>query len=485
MQMSSSLSISNTPINPTSRIVKIALVSLFALLWAIWIQPHTIALRQIILTLGSLLGLYVMSQNLCLFKTRRALPIYLIALLFAWITFHLFFLSRQYELQLVEYFTIWKRIAWGAPFAIGLGVVLNPLNSKNSLDQDGSSDKYEGVWWIFYVGIVAPTVIYLMRTVLMLLAGKFGWQLPNFAMHWPASSTWHITKMSIVFFCLPALALACSQCIYLANQKTQHPFLLGFFYVGTIAAVLTVFYLENTKNGFVYSAILIMAMLVKIILIRKSRWSWRDSTIILLAVSGITILGVRHVQQNDSWKTLASDLRVAEKLGEIDAWKYYGSKGYPINDLGKTVSATNYERATWARVAVGMIGELPLGYGLVYKSFGYYGKDKWPDSILFQAHSAWLDLTLGIGIPGVLLLVLAGGLALKNACQTRIRFWGSESLWMLLSVALLMATTEVSQQIYIDALVFLILWTAGLGLSSQSTQMVTECELSADRGFRK
>ncbi len=465
--------------NPTSGVVKIALVSLFALLWAIWIQPHTIALRQIVLTLGSLLGLYVMIRNLHLFKTRRAIPIYLIGLLFAWITFHLFFLSHQYELQLAEYFTIWKRIAWGVPFAIGLGIVLGQSSNKKASDHDGSSQRYEGVWWIFYAGIVAPTVIYLIRTALMLLAGKFSWQLPNFAMHWPSTSTWHITKMSIVFFCLPALALACSQFIRVVNQKTQNAFVLMILYVGTIAAVLTVFYLENTKNGFVYSAILIMAMLVKIILIRKSRWSWRDSTNILLAVTAMTILGVRHVQQNDSWKTLGSDLRVAMQLEKVDAWKYYGTKGYPVNDMGKTVSVTNYERATWAQVAVGMIGELPLGYGLVYKSFGYYGKDKWPDSILSQAHSAWLDLILGIGIPGVFLLVLAGVLALKNALRATPRFWRVLALWLVSGIALLMTTTEVSQQIYIDALVFLILWAAGLGLCNHSNHLSAKSKFNA------
>lgn len=448
--------------------VEITLVSLFALLWAIWIQPHTIALRQVLLTLGSLLGLYVISQNLYLFKTRRALPIYLIALLFAWITFHLFFLSHQYELQLAEYFTIWKRIAWGVPFAVGLGIVLSHtqyLGPQTKKDVYEVAADYSGVFWIFYAGIVTPTAIYLIRSLLMLLASKQGWNLPNFAMHLSSSSTWHITKMSIVFFCLPALALACSQFIYIANQKILRPLLLSLIYVGTIVAVLTVFYLENTKNGLVYSAILILVLLVRIILIRKSQWSWRDSVIIFLVVSGMSILGVSHVQQNDSWKTLASDLRVAQQLDKVDAWKYYGAKGYPVNDLGKTVSITNYERAAWARVAVGMIGELPLGYGLVYKSFGYYGKDKWPESVLFQAHSAWIDLTLGIGIPGVCLLMLAGILALRNAYQTASRFWGGASLWMISSVAILMVTTEVSRQIFIDALVFLILWAAGMGLN--------------------
>ncbi|WP_062307826.1 O-antigen ligase family protein [Polynucleobacter sinensis] len=439
-----------------SGMVRMALVCSFALLWAIWIQPHTIALRHALLTIGSILGLYVIVQNYELLKTRFALPIYLIGLLFVWITFHLFFLSHQYELQLAEYLTIWKRIAWGAPFAIGLGIALGGTSKKIGVASDG----YTRVWWVFYAGVVAPTAIYLTRTVLMLLAGKFDLQLPSAAMHMPGSSSWHITKMSLVFFCLPALAIACSQCIRLINQKSEHLIFLGILYGGTILAVLTVFYLENTKNGIAYSVMLIAVMLLRVAILRRSKWGWRDGIISVLAILAMVFFLAQHIQKNESWKTVFADVKVAQRLDEIDSWKYYGARGYPNNELGKTVSITNYERAAWAMVAVRLIGQLPQGYGLIYKSFGYYGKDKWPESTLFQAHSAWLDLTLGIGIPGVFLLVLAGVIALKNASKA----WGAIALWMLLSITLLMTTTEVSQQVYIDALAFLILWTAGLGL---------------------
>jgi O-Antigen ligase len=448
--------------------VKIALVTLFALLWAIWIQPHTIAFRQILLTLGSLLGLYVMSQNIHLFKTRRALPIYLIGLLFVWITFHLFFLSHQYELQLTEYFTIWKRIAWGAPFAIGLGIVLGQSTSQKSTNHDESIFKYEGVWWIFYAGIAAPTVIYLIRTVLMLLARKYGWQLPDFAMHCPPSSSWHITKMSVVFFCLPALALACSQCVRVEDQKNQDSIFISALFIATIAAVLCVFYLENTKNGIAYSMAFILVMLVKIGINKRKRWRWTDTLFAGIAIITMTFLVAQHVEKNHSWRTLIADISVADQIEKNDAWQDYGARGFPTNELGNTVSGGNYLRAAWARVALGLIRETPLGYGLVYKSFGHLARERWPESTLFQAHSAWLDLTLGIGIPGLVLLVLAGVVALKNAWQTISQFWGAIAIWMLSSIALLMITTEVSQQIYIDALVFLILWSAGLGLDQPS-----------------
>ena len=460
------LSRQNTP-KTISGVLRIALVTLFALLWAIWIQPHTIALRQIVLTLGSLLGLYVISKNLHLFKARLVMPIYLIGLLFAWITFHLFFLSNQYELQLAEYLTIWKRIAWAAPFAIGLGIVLGQSqysSSSNKYDAHKELLDHSRIFWIFYAGIVMPTAIYLVRSVLMMLASKLGWHLPSLAMHWPPSSTWHITKMSIVFFCLPALALACSQLIRLNSQKNMSPFFSSILYGATIVAVLMVFFLENTKNGIAYSVVLISAAFLKIAINKRGQWRWRDALIATVAVVALTFLVVHHVQKNDSWKTLFADLTVAEQLEKIDAWKDYGARGYPVNELGAMVSETNYLRAVWARVALGFIQDMPLGYGLVYKSFGHIAAEKWPESTLFQAHSAWLDLTLGIGVPGVLLLLMAGVIALKNAIQNTTCIWGAIALWMISGIAILMLTTEVSQQIYLDALVFLILWAAGIGL---------------------
>lgn len=445
-------------------LVRIILVCIFALLWATWIQPHTIGLRHALLTAGSILGLYVTVQNYRLFKTRVAIPIYLIGLLLVWITFHLFFIGQRYELQLAEFLTLWKRIVWGVPFAIGLGLALGCHGESRDSQRNG----YSGVWWIFYVGVAAPTVIYLTKLSLMFLAGIFGWHLPNILMILPSSSTWHVTKMGVIFFCLPALALACSQCISLTNKKTQYSVLFFSIFIGTIAAVLAVFYFENAKNGMAYSVFLIFATLVKIAYIKKSQWGWRDSIISAVAIAAVVFLLVQHVQKNNAWKTFVADIKVASNIDQSDAWKDYGARGYPMNEMGVPVTETNYVRAVWAQVAVRFIAEKPMGYGLIDGSFGSMAKEKWPSSRLFQAHSAWLDLTLGIGIPGIFLLVFAGILSLRNALQITPDYWGTTALWVLLSIALLMITTEVSRPPYIDALVFLILWVAGLGLGQQS-----------------
>ena len=105
--------------------ITFGLVFSFAILWVIWIQPHTLALRHIVLSLGSLLGLYVIFKNKSLIWSKAAIAIYLIGLLFLWITFHLFFLSSKFDLQLDEYMTSGSpffgahplRLDWVSPLA--------------------------------------------------------------------------------------------------------------------------------------------------------------------------------------------------------------------------------------------------------------------------------------------------------------------------------------------------------------------------------
>jgi hypothetical protein len=448
----------------TANVVTLALVISFAILWAIWIQPHTLALRHIALSLGSLLGLYVIFKNHSLMWSKASIPIYLIGLLFLWVTFHLFFLSSKFDLQLDEYMTIWKRILWSAPFTIGLGIALGA--KSHLIGAKGTKGvEYTLVWWIFFAGMVAPTVVFLIRAALMFLASKYGWTLPHYAMLLDGNSTWHIPKMGYIFFCLPALAVACGQLVLLVNQQSHFSLYFASIYATTILAVFFVFYLENTKNGFAYATALCVLTAIIILLKKRFNWSWRNVAILIVLVCAVVILLTKHVQQNDSWKTLFADIKVATQLEEIDAWKDYGARGLPLNELGKTVGLTNYARAAWAQVAVQFIAERPLGYGLLYQSFGHFAKEKWPNSVMDTAHSAWLDITLGIGIPGVFLILLSGVLALKNVRQLAPNVFGVTVLWALLSIFLLMFTTEVARKTYIEALIFMILLAAGIGVA--------------------
>lgn len=450
-----------------SGFIPLVLASMFALLWAIWIQPHTIFIRHTLLTLGSLISIYVIFNNRRTLLTRNAMPIYLIGLLLLWITAHLVFFSQNFTLQLEEFTTIWKRIVWGTPFAIGLGLALRP--SLQIQDKGGAYQVRSICWWILFTGMLTPTLIYLCRYQAMIFASLLEFQLPNALMLLYPPSTWYIPKTGYVFFCLPALAVSCAKISSVIRSNSRiSPWEIGLYIFG-ILAVLTVFYLENVKNGMAYSAILVLFLLVQLLIHYSRAWSIRGFMVIALMVGIFALILIQHLQKNDSWSTVFADIKVARQLETIEHWKYRGDRGYPNNELGKMVSITNYERAAWAQVAIDFIAERPQGYGLVLESFRHIGKEKWPESNLLQSHSGWLDLALGIGIPGVVLIIFAASLAMRNLLRHPESFWSGPVIWVLSSIVLLMVTTEVSQKVYLDALIYLILFAASLSLGMQQS----------------
>ena len=132
------------------------------------------------------------------------------------------------------------------------------------------------------------------------------------------------------------------------------------------------------------------------------------------------------------------------------------------------VSVTNYERIAWAKEGIKLAIQNPLGYGLIERSFGHLAKLNWPDSKLHQSHSGWIDLTLGIGVPGVALILGAILILLLQLSSVNPEF-GSFPLvkacqWGLFCLVLMWCTTEISQKVYLDSLLFWIALSSGVSL---------------------
>jgi len=220
----------------------------------------------------------------------------------------------------------------------------------------------------------------------------------------------------------------------------------------------------------VYSAFLI-AVFLALLLLADFKRHWIQKMVLIMGVllAGTFFL-VSHIQKNESWRTLASDAKVATNTEQFDQWKFNGTHGYPNNELGKMVSITNYERIAWAKEGIRLIVQNPLGYGLVERSFGRLGKIAWPDSKLHQSHSGWIDLTLGIGVPGVALILGAILVLLLQLSSVNPVFgvfpWVKACQWGLFCLVLMWCTTEISQKVYLDSLLFWIAFAAGINFKS-------------------
>ena len=442
-----------------TRWIVFAQAGLFSILYAIWALPETILIRHVCLIAGALLSLWTIYQYRHSFFQKRAIPAWLIAALFAWATFHLFFLSNDFAAQYEEYTSIWKRTALGAVFALGFGLALanTDLNIKAQ----------KALWALIYLGLLAPTLIYIAKYVFTFYGVQKGWAVPDYWKLYYGSLPFYIPKTAYVCFCLPTLGIALGQ---LARNIHQHqPFKwANLVYLATIPAVLFVFYGENIKNGVVYSAALLLLFL-GVLVFRNFRHYWAIKLLVLGVVLAIGVLFVANsLQTNDSWRTFSADAKIARDTQTYQQWKYNGEKGYPNNELGTMVSVSNYERIAWAKEGIKLAIQNPLGYGLIERSFGHLAKLNWPDSKLHQSHSGWIDLTLGIGVPGVALILGAILILLLQLSSVNPEF-GSFPLvkacqWGLFCLVLMWCTTEISQKVYLDSLLFWIALSSGVSL---------------------
>jgi len=436
----------------------------FVILFGIWAVPETILIRHVCLIMGALLGLYVIVRNDRLLFTKRAVPIGLLFLLFGWALFQLFYLETNPHLQFDELTSIWKRTMLGFIFAVGFGLGLAGYGQ----DQDPKVIQRQSrmIWGLIYFGFMLPTLIYLVKYIITFEAPKFGLNAPEYLKLHYFSLPFYMPKTVYVAFCLPLFAISLGQIAGEIGKRQWRPFFI-YLNVASCVAVLFVFSAENIKNGVLHAIILFVFFCVALFLQHRARIQLKGAFMFLLMVVALGFFALSHVKKNESWSSLLADARIAIQIDRYEHWKFNGAQGYPNNGLGKRVSDTNYERIAWGVAGTQLLVDNPLGYGLIERSFGHLAKERWPESKLHQSHSGWLDLALGLGLPGIVLILVPLIIVLWR-CQHSLDPTASVGFWLLLSLALLWCTTEVSQKVYFDWLIFAIAWVGAFSMGMRT-----------------
>lgn len=455
-----------------NRFVCIIPITIFLCLYSIWALPGTILIRNICLIIGAIFGVFQLIKLRILFASRGIFAIYWLLFVFVWAGIHLILLSQDYGQQLREFESIWKRAALGTIFGIGLGLCI----SKRSL----VCKKY--IWIIFYISLGMPTIIYFIKYFLTNHVNKFDILcrfFPDYLYLYYSSAPHYVPKVSYIAFCCPILAISFFR-IYEDLQNKGIKIIRIIKNIFIILAILILFYIENIKNGYLIIVILTLIFCIAVFvgLVQKSSINFTKFLIPCLILAMVITIGMDHVRKNIAWKNLVADSRVALQVDHYQQWKKYdGSRGYPKNEYGVEVFGSTYERIAWARVGIGLIPENPLGFGLIERSFGSIAKREWPKEAdgLHQTHSGWIDLTLGIGLPGALAIVatiisiffalMNAKIGQKDIYQRRFQL-GAICIIATLSIAWLL--TELSQKVYFEQFLFFISMAAGFGLKSKS-----------------
>ena len=443
-----------------------ALVISSTVLLAIWPLPGTIALRHFMLLTGFLSAFQIIRKSDIQLSSARCWPVWVFSSFFGWLLFHLIFLSSNYPEQLEEMAGLWIRAFLAAVMALGLGLVMG----KSESSEGGANSKFCMDWFnnLLIVGFGGTTIIYFIRYLYEIYQTKV-WLHFNFYMA-PYAGKPPVVIFGAIFFTLILIRLKRSLLRYLTWNS------IAILAIGVFLVIFSE-YFSNTKNGM---AILLAPLAIFLAsFIFSYSWNFKKFIITLIISVIVSLAGgyvaKKHVEANKAWSFLLEDIKIGIDIDNFHSWKNGDAYPFPKNSQGIVVNGSTYERSAWAVAALRLIKENPLGYGLIHHSFGALAIKEWPDfyppigRFRGASHSGLLDFTLGVGIPGLLLVLIPFGVAFYRA-SNQAYFWMQFVRWIFPVILIAYLITEVSSNHFIELLFFIVPFCIGLTLMPIKTE---------------
>ena len=160
----------------------------------------------------------------------------------------------------------------------------------------------------------------------------------------------------------------------------------------------------RTRNGTVVSLVLLLAATI---------WMARRRSHILLLLFVAAALGGASFALDSRWSGLKESIVLGWSSPSV-YWMSGDPTLRPPTPSGADLEESAYLRAAWAHQAVLAIGEHPLGMGFGRDGFGRAVAEKYGVKGMVSSHSGWLDFALGAGLPGLALLLITAGLAIRG-----------------------------------------------------------------------
>lgn len=176
-------------------------------------------------------------------------------------------------------------------------------------------------------------------------------------------------------------------------------------WVAAFAIVLLTTYLSGARNGVV--VILVMLLTAVILHVRSLRGSTKRKIWSVFAVLTIFIsVAIWAMLKSDArWSRFLATAAVAWDIDAGNNWVNVEAKSLPLASDGLPVERTAYERISWARYAVRLVAEHPLGTGVSRNSFRGLVAEKFGDVLAAHSHNGYLDLALSLGLPALFLWI--------------------------------------------------------------------------------
>ena len=467
----------------------LALVLISSVLLGIWATMNTIALRNVLLAVGALVALtywwnWIMTnksnQTLPSLSWLYCLPVALIGLMFIWVVMHLFFFAQNPQQQFNELKSTWLRSFLAVIIGSSTGLAIN----RNARLMP----------WL-WLGILLIFVVLICQYIPMAIATQ-----SLFVIHWFGGYIlWAKFSGVLVGTILIAGLLGLLIDYMWQNKSNANGIQLSgnsngkeiktrlinriaipiYVFIGVIITTYAFVFIFDAKAGVDMAFILIAFWLgIGILFIFKNAILEQDKRlrralsmefliVIFLAVMSLSWFTVKHIENNPGWGSLFEDMAISAQIDTHHNWKGAGV-AIPLRKDGTPVAGNTYERVALAVVGVRLIALNPLGNGSL-RSLEEDAKKIEPNyKNHAYTHSAWIDLGLSFGLPGLLFLPIAlATLLLCAVMNPRIRF-RTTIITLVIAILILYLVGEYGFQHGVEILFYVAGLLCGLALVDYS-----------------
>lgn len=438
-------------------ILEYLLLGTSSVLLGIWATKNTIALRNILLGVGFVLGgiFIYLSYKQDFFKAVRfknCLPIALMALMFLWVTAHFYFFSQYPEIQLQELKSTWLRAFLAMIIGVSTGFAIQ---------------KHVKLINFLWLGIGLSFLYLIFQYVPRAHVTQ-----NLFVIDWYGGYYIYIGKINAV---LMGSILFCGLGAAWIDRLRDSSSEMGFAntilpLLGMSLTVYTYVFIFDTRNGLGISALLsliwiLYALIWFLLQDNLTKLVLRFKGAIFLMVGAIGIfswLAFQQINHNPGWLTIIEDAKIAVQIDKYSNWQDLERLGYPRAASGRVVANNTYERVAWATAGARLIPENIFGVGVLAKPFMRIIQKTNPEITASSTHSAWIEFTLAFGLPGIFFVFGTLISIVYLAIATPNFYFRVSTVSLSLTLVLLYSVGELSTQHGVEVLFYLMALLAGL-----------------------
>jgi hypothetical protein len=421
--------------------LEFSLIILSSVLLGIWAAANTIALRNILLVLGTLLSiayfyqLHRQNQLKQYFGLRNSIPLFCIMGLFLWVLAHCFLFPTDYPAQINELQSTWLRSVLAAVVGVTTGIAIDRNPTK--------------IYWLW----IGMTVTFLC------LFGQYledAWQQQKLFTE-NAMQYLFLGKVNGVLMGNILIAGILGSVLNFHFKSLAQLIFISGFSISTIGLVIFSFiFILEARNGTLLALILICYWTI-VWLSTHSKVHIKINRLprVLLCffvILMLTLLIVKHLERTPQWKYLLEDIQISSNIDKYQTWRFPEYMGPPASPSGRSISANTYLRSAWFFAGIRLAPEIVLGHGVLHEPFQrVLDHSRYRGAIVKSTHSGWMDFYFAFGALGILLV--AGPLLIIFFESLRSQ---SGFTMLALSLLLLFTVAELSRQHCVEILFYLI-----------------------------